>query len=326
MDITSYKKKIFKIKTDDEFNVFALNLFEYQYHHNPIYRKYVDLNHIPIGSINKYQDIPFLPIELFRNNKIITANKASETTFISSGTTSLEKSKHHIGDLEIYRKSLLNCFHFFFGDPGNYVFFCLIPEFEKNPHSSLSFMCSQLIEASNSSKSGFYIKNTQELIIHIKQCQKEKKKFILFGLSFEILDFSEKNNILLNGGIVIETGGNKRKQEHIPQEELHKRLKYRFGLDTICSEYGMAELLSQSYYKNDFFQSPPWKKILIRDKTQPFKIIAPNKRGCINIIDLANIYSCGFIASNDLGYITDNGFKIIGRAQNATQKGCSLMT
>ena len=326
MDTLSYKKKIFEIKTEKDFNSLSLTLFKYQYIHNPIYKQYIDLNGIQVNNINTYHQIPCLPIELFRNKKIITKNKNSETVFISSGTTSNKKSKHYIGDLEIYKRSILSGFDFFFGNPTDYVFFCLIPDFKTNPNSSLSFMSSQLITASKNDKSGFYIGKRKELIKNIKQSQQEKKKFILFGLCFEILEFAKTSNLMLDGGVVIQTGGNKRKQEYIIQEELNEKLKSIFGIDTICSEYGMAELLSQSYYKKDYFKSPPWKKILIRDKTNPMKIIEDNKRGCINVIDLANIHSCGFIATNDLGQINSHGFNIIGRAQNATQKGCSLMT
>jgi len=326
MDIASYTKKIFEIKTEKDFNNLALTLFKYQYIHNPIYKQYISLNGIQVDSIKKYNQIPCLPIELFRNKKIITKKRNSETVFISSGTTSEKKSKHYIGDLNIYEKSILNGFNLFFGDPTDYVFFCLIPDFNENPNSSLAFMCSQLINVSKNGKSGFYLQKRRKLIQNIKQCQQEKKKFILFGLSFEILDFAEKSNLMLDGGIVIQTGGNKRNQRQLIQEELNEKLKSIFCIDNICSEYGMAELLSQSYYQKDRFQSPPWKKILIRDKTNPMRIIGENKRGCINVIDLANIYSCGFIATNDLGQINSDGFNIIGRAQNATQKGCSLMT
>ena len=326
MDIISYKKKIFEIKTEKEFNNLALTLFQYQYFYNPIYKQYIDLNNIQIGHIKTYHQIPCLPIELFRNKKIITKNKKSETIFISSGTTSNQKSKHYIGDLELYKRTILNGFNMFFGNPSDYVFFCLIPDFNKNPHSSLSFMCSELIAISKHRDSGFFLEKKEELINNIKQCQQKKIKFILFGLSFEVLDFAKKSNLTLEGGVVIQTGGTKKKHKHIIREELNEKLKSIFRVDTIYSEYGMAELLSQSYSKKDFFQPPPWKKILIRDKTNPMNIIGENKRGCINVIDLANIHSCGFIATNDLGQINTSGFDIIGRAQNATQKGCSLMT
>jgi len=326
MNIKNYIKNIFKIKNEDEFNKFALSLFHYQYVNNKIYNQYINLIKSDVSNIKDYTHIPFLPIELFRTQKIISTVDTVQNIFISSGTTNNQRSKHHIVSLEIYKTSIFNCFHFFWGNPKEFVFFCLVPDLHNNPHSSLSFMCSELINCSNNSKSGFYLKNKKTLLSNIAECQKKKQKFILFGLGFEILKFANKNNIALNGGVVIETGGTKKNKKRIVREDLHRRLQSLLKVKNIYSEYGMAELLSQSYYmKDDCFQSPPWKKILIRDKTNPFKIIGNNNRGCINIIDLANIYSCGFIATNDLGHLNNSGFNIIGRSQNSVERGCNLM-
>mgnify|MGYP001189352774 CR=1 FL=1 len=326
MDITHYTKKIFEIKTEEEFNDLSLSIFNYQYNNNSIYKKYIDLNNININNITHYLEIPFLPIELFRTQKIILDNTKFDTFFMSSGTTNHEKSRHYISDISIYKKSILKSFELFIGDPKDFVFLCLVPDFKNHPNSSLSFMCNELIKISSDSASGFYLRKDEELSFQIKQCQNKNKRFILLGLSFEILSFAENSNINLNGGHVIQTGGTKKKEQHMIQEDLHNRLQNLFNIEKVYSEYGMAELLSQSYYIDNCFQSPPWKKIIIRDKTNPFKIIQSNKRGCINIIDLANIYSCGFIATNDLGYVNQTGFNILGRSQYATEKGCSLMT
>jgi len=326
MDIKNYTKAIFKIKTEEEFNHLSMMLFKYQYKKNLVYNQYVNLAGYKTNKIKTYRDIPFLPIELFRTQKIITNCKTPETVFFSSGTTNSEKSKHYIHDLKIYRQSILRSFYTFFGNPENYVFLCLTPDLSTHQNSSLAFMALELIQLSHDAKSGFYLNQEKELIFNIKTCQKENKKFILFGLSFEILGFAKKNKLDLKHGLVIQTGGTKKNQQHVTQQELHKNLKFLFNIEEVYSEYGMAELLSQSYYKNKDFQSPPWKKIIIRDKTNPFKILKTKTRGCINVIDLANIHSCGFIATNDMGYLTDNGFNVIGRAQHATQKGCSLMT
>tara|TARA_B100000530_G_scaffold88234_1_gene53635 strand:- start:700 stop:1680 length:981 start_codon:yes stop_codon:yes gene_type:complete len=326
MDIPHYTKKIFEIKTEDEFNNLSLRLFNYQYHNNSIYKQYIDLNNINIANITHYLEIPFLPIELFRTHKIILDNKKIDTFFMSSGTTNYEKSRHYISDISIYKESILKSFKLFVGNPKDFVFFCLVPDFPNHPNSSLSFMCNELIEISGDSSSGFYLRKDRDLSFEIKECQNNNKKFIILGLSFEILSFAENNNINLSGGYVIQTGGTKKKDQHMIQEDLHNKLKNLLKIEKVYSEYGMAELLSQSYYLDNCFQSPPWKKIIIRDKTNPFRIIQSNKRGCINIIDLANIYSCSFIATNDLGHVTETGFNILGRAQYATEKGCSLMT
>ena len=326
MNIQKYIKKIFLINDEDKFNEYALKLFHYQYKENEIYNNYVNLICNSVSSIRTYHEIPFLPIELFRSKKITTKRIKYQTIFHSSGTTKSEKSKHYIVDLDIYKKSIINSFKSSIGNPEEFVFFCLVPDFKKNPNSSLAFMCNELIIKSNYSKSGFYIGNEEEMKKNILNCQKKKEKFILFGLSFEILKFAEKYQINLKNDFVIETGGSKKGNQHITKDELHYKLKCYFKLKKIFSEYGMAELLSQSYYtENSCFISPPWKKILIRDKRNPLKINKNNNRGSINVIDLANLYSCGFIATNDFGYTTKKGFNIIGRNINANARGCNLM-
>lgn len=326
MNIQNYIKNIFNINTDSQFNDVAIQLFTHQYKNNSIYKKYIQLINCNVSQVKYYDQIPFLPIELFRTHKVSTGLHRSEVVFKSSGTTNDQKSSHYVIDLSIYKKSIINCFNLFIGDPKEFVFLCLIPEKNKHPNSSLSFMAYELIKNSNNRNSGFFINKTNELIEQIKKCQSKNQKFILFGLSFEILDFAEKNQISLHNGIVIETGGTKKNNKHLFREELHNQLKAKFKTNNIYSEYGMAELLSQSYYTNqNYFQSPPWKKILLRDKTNPLKIINKNQRGLINIIDLANIYSCGFIATNDFGEVSNNGFNVIGRNHNTIARGCNLM-
>tara|TARA_B100000902_G_scaffold396419_1_gene457357 strand:- start:1042 stop:2019 length:978 start_codon:yes stop_codon:yes gene_type:complete len=321
----NYLKNIFQIQTENQFNELALKLFTHQYKNNPVYSKYIHLLNYNIENIKEYTQIPFLPIEFFKSHKIILRDKKHETIFLSSGTTNNIQSKHYIVDLNIYRQSILNNFQIFFGSPNEFIFFCLTPDYKNYPNSSLSFMSNELIKKSGNNLSGFYLNKEDELLKKISKCQIEKRKFILFGLSFEILNFAEKHKPSLEGGIVIQTGGTKKNNKHLLQEELHLKLKLLFNIDSIYSEYGMAELLSQSYFIKDEFETPPWKKIIIRDKINPIKIEKKNKRGCINIIDLANIHTCAFIATNDFGYLTNNGFNIVGRAQNASERGCNLM-
>lgn len=326
MDINNYIKNIFQIKSLDEFNNYALQLFRYQYNFNVLYREYVNLLGYEISKIKNYQSIPFLPIDFFRNNKVTTNHKKHQAVFFSSGSTNSLRSKHYVFNTDIYIKSIMSSFNFFFKDPKLYAILCMVPSFKKNPNSSLAFMCNEMITKSNNKKSGFYLNNKEKLKSVIKKCEQKKEKYILFGLSFELLQFAKDSNINIECGLVIETGGTKKNQTRIIKEDMHKQLKKYFKSDSINSEYGMAELLSQSYcLDSSMFHSPPWKKILIRDKTNPLKIIPENQRGYINIIDLANIYSCGFIATNDLGYSINGGFDIIGRGQNSTQRGCNLM-
>ena len=325
MNEKKYLQKIFQISNENEFNKYALEAFNYQFKNNIVYKQYINLMGFNYNLIKHYIDIPFMPIELFKTKKIIAGLKKPELFFQSSGTTGTIRSKHYLSDLNVYKKSIINNFNYFFGDPEQYVFLCLVPDFKKNPHSSLAFMCNELIAKSQSTDSGFYIKKKSILSKKINYLEKNKKKFILFGLGFEILEFGLEYNVSLNFGTIIETGGVKRGSQTIIREDLHNRLKKLFKTKNIFSEYGMAELLSQSYFINKKkFQTPPWKKVLIRDKTNPLKIIN-DKRGCVNIIDLANIYSCCFIATNDSGSIHKDGFDILGRSQNSSIRGCNLM-
>lgn len=247
MDIQNYIQNIFKLKNEAEFNDLALKLFDYQYKNNVIYKKYVKLIHPNILQIKHYTEIPFLPIEFFRTKKIISKNKDYQTVFLSSGTTNNNRSKHYIIDLDIYRQSICSAFNFFFTDPDKFIFLCLVPSWEKASSSSLSFMCNELIAKSKNPQSGFFLNRPNELKNIIINCQKNKKKFILFGLSLEILNFAQKNNLSLDGGIIIETGGTKTSERRIIKEELHSQLKSLCNIEYIYSEYGMAELLSQSY-------------------------------------------------------------------------------
>tara|TARA_Y100000766_G_C18875059_1_gene590352 strand:+ start:111 stop:1094 length:984 start_codon:yes stop_codon:yes gene_type:complete len=326
MDINNYIKNIFRIKGPDEFNDHAIQLFKYQYKCNNLYQKYINLLGYDVSKIKHYESIPFLPIDFFRTTKITTSQTNHQAVFFSSGSTNSMKSKHYVLNLEIYKESILSSFKLFFDHPNKFTILCMVPSFKENPNSSLAFMCNELIKKSQNEKSGFYLNKKNRLKNIILSCEKAKQKYILFGLSFELLQFAKESSIALENGIIIETGGTKKNQTRIIKETLHQQLKLHFKSANINSEYGMAELLSQSYcLDNQIFYSPPWKKVLIRDKTNPLKIINDNQRGCINIIDLANIYSCGFIATNDLGYSYNGGFNIIGRNQNSTQRGCNLM-
>ena len=326
MDINNYIKNIFCIKGPEDFNDYAIQLFKYQYKFNNLYQEYVNLLGYDVSKIKNYLSIPFLPIDFFRTTKVSTEQKNHQAVFLSSGSTKSTKSKHYVFNLEIYKHSLISSFNLFFDEPNKFTILCMVPNFSEHPNSSLAYMCNELIKKSQNKNSGFYLNKKRKLKNIILHCEQEKQKYILFGLSFELLKFAKENTMSLQNGIIIETGGTKKHQKHLIKEEMHKQLKLYFKTDNIHSEYGMAELLSQSYCLNSgVFYSPPWKKVLIRDKTNPLKIIKDNQRGCINIIDLANIYSCGFIATNDMGYSNNGGFNVIGRSQNSTQRGCNLM-
>ncbi len=325
MDLKKFKNDIFLIRKDSEFNNLALKLFKYQSKKNKSYKKYIELLNIDPETINSIEKIPFLPIELFKENKILCKDIKYEKIFLSSGTTTKKRSSHYIESIQFYEKSIKKSFEKTFGKINDYTIFCITPSYQKENTSSLVHMCKYLINNSNCPNSGFYYNDYNTLIKKIKTTQKKKKKFILIGLSFAILDLAEKKEINLNNGIVIETGGMKSSKKEISKDELYINLKKKFKIKEIGSEYSMTELLSQSYSSTKGqFIPPPWKKILIREQNNPLKLTTKEMTtGGINIIDLANIHSCAFIATNDLGKKEKNYFYVLGRYNNSSIRGCN---
>ena len=317
--------KIFSCYDKATFEALALELFDYQMENNPIYAPYATL--ILKGKIpaNIYE-IPFLPIKFFKQEQIICQGKGVEEVFLSSGTTG-EQSKHLVADLSLYKKSYLRAFQQFYGDINDYCILALLPSYQEREGSSLIYMLDDLISKSKHEQSGFYLNDYESLSMRLQKLEKEGQKTILFGVSYALLDLAEQFPQKLEHTIIIETGGTKGKRKEMLKEELHQNLKAAFSLDVIHSEYGMSELLSQSYSNGEgIFKSPPWKKVLIRDTNDPLSIIGDNKTGGINIIDLANIYSCPFIATQDLGKTFENGtFTVLGRFDNSDLRGCNLL-
>ncbi len=328
--IYKFKKEIFKINTYEQFQKLAIEIFRFQAKYNPIYSKFIKLLGINPEKITKIRNIPFLPIEFFKTKRIITLHynlpDNKFTIFKSSGTTSMIRSKHYVYDIELYKKSFLQTFENFIGKPQEMVIFALLPSYIERRDSSLVFMVNELIKKSEKG-SGFYLYNYAELKKNILKKLSENKKILLFGVSFALLEMAKKYPTNFNNRVMImETGGMKGKTEEITREELHNELKKAFKVNEIYSEYGMTELLSQSYsLANGIFKSPKWKKVLIRDINDPFYILPENKVGGINIIDLANLYSCSFIATADLGKINSEGFQILGRFDNSDIRGCNLL-
>ncbi len=314
--------RIFNISNETEFEKLALEIYSFQYAHNSVYRTYVDqLNRPAPKSI---QDIPFLPISFFKTHEIITAEKKAEVIFKSSGTGG-ERSRHYVHDLNIYRKSFRSAYKLFFGNPEGHTIIALLPNYIQQGDSSLVFMVDDLIKKSESKHSGFYLNQYDQLKTQIEKLQKTEQQVILIGVSYALLDFAEYKPDLHKVKI-IETGGMKGRRKELTKEELHSTLKEAFNVDTIYSEYGMTELLSQAYITSELtFQTPPWMKVLIRDTNDPFSLINSGRTGGINIIDLANLFSCSFIATQDLGKINDRGFEVIGRFDNSDIRGCNLL-
>lgn len=320
-------KDVFNIKNDEQFNKLSLQVFEYQYNYNELYKNYITKLNTDISKIKHYTQIPFLPIDFFKTHKILSSKNKIETTFRSSGTTGITTSEHHITNLSIYEQSFINAFSIFYGNAKDYIFLALLPSYSERNDSSLIYMVQKLMKISNKKDNGFYLYNHKDLFKKLKDLETKGTKTILIGVSFALLDFFEEYQIPLKNTIVIETGGMKGRKKEIVREELHSIIKKATSLKEIHSEYGMTELLSQSYAKsNNKYFVPPWMKILIRDTNDPFSYLNNGISGGINIIDLANINSCSFIETKDLGKLnTDSSFEVLGRFDNSDVRGCNLM-
>ncbi|TBW30086.1 acyl transferase [Gramella sp. KN1008] len=320
------QEQIFRISNEDEFEGLCMEVFRYQYNNNKVYNQFCALLQRTPDLVNSLAEIPFLPIEFFKNKTIISGNQPSQITFTSSGTTSANTSKHHVTDLRLYEKSFLTAFHNFYGDPREYIFLALLPSYLEREGSSLIYMVDSLIKNSDSPESGFYLHNLHELAEKLRELDKKDKKVFLIGVSFALLDLLEENTFHLKNTIVMETGGMKGRRKEMIRAELHHHLKKGFGIDAIHSEYGMTELLSQAYSKgNGVFECPPWMRILIRDPEDALSFQDEGRTGGINVIDLANINSCSFIATQDLGRKKNKEIEILGRFDNSDIRGCNLL-
>ena len=317
--------KVFDIKSEEDFKKICFEIFKYQVDYNPIYSAYCEII-LKGKNPNKLTDIPFLPISFFKEEQIICHGQKIEEIFLSSGTTG-NQSKHLVSDLSIYKKSFRKSFELFYGDITDYCILSLLPNYREREGSSLIYMVDDFIKNSKHPDSGFYLNDHKKITQTLIELENKNQKTILFGVSYALLDLANKYPQKLFNTIIIETGGTKGNRKEILKEELHESLKSCFKTKTIHSEYGMTELLSQSYSKgNGIFKSPPWKKVLIRDTNDPLSFVDNNITGGINIIDLSNIYSCPYIATQDLGKkYNDDSFSIIGRYDNSDVRGCNLL-
>ncbi len=318
------------MKTEENFRLACLETFHYQYENVEIYRKFVDYLNINPSSINQVSDIPFLPIEMFKNHLVLDKNSVAENYFQSSGTTQMNRSKHYIADFSLYEESIYRSFEQFIGQPEDYIFLGLLPNYSENPHSSLIYMIDFLMRKSGRKENGYYLYNHQDLLDLLNVLK--DRNVLLFGVSFALLDFldfcSVHSHTLQpsNTLTIIETGGMKGRKEEMTKDELLKIFKQGFGTDKIFSEYSMTELLSQAYSLGEnIYKSPNWMRILIRNTEDPFSYVDDGITGAINIIDLANRHSCAFIATQDLGKAKDRTFQVLGRIDHSDIRGCSLL-
>jgi phenylacetate-coenzyme A ligase PaaK-like adenylate-forming protein len=318
---------IFNIKTEQDFRRLALDIFNFQFENNLVYRSFCDLLYIHPSDVKAIEDIPFLPIQFFKSHEVLSARSDVPITFTSSGTTGSITSKHMVTDLDIYKTSFTKGFEQFYGNIDDYVILALLPSYLERKGSSLIYMVDTMIKQSKHTESGFYLNNLKDLKDQLNVLDNQNKKVLLIGVSFALLDLIESYQFNLKNTIVMETGGMKGRRKELIREELHNLLKIGFGVDTIHSEYGMTELLSQGYSQgNGLFNCPGWMRILTRDTEDALSMQSFGKTGGINVIDLANINSCSFIATQDLGRVYKNGsFEIIGRFDHSDIRGCNLM-
>jgi phenylacetate-coenzyme A ligase PaaK-like adenylate-forming protein len=323
---------VFKLNSsqnhEKDFNSLAISIFKHQAIYNEIYKNYLFNLKFNTKSVTHYSQIPFLPIEFFKTQQVI-CNQLTESTicFSSSGTTGQITSKHYVIDTSVYESAFKIGFNLFYGKPSDYCILALLPNYLERSGSSLVYMFNQLITESKHPLSGFYLNNLDDLRQTINYLKSTKQKTILLGVTYALLDLAELDIELNTNFIVMETGGMKGKRKELLKEELHDFLTQKFCVNSIQSEYGMTELLSQAYsYSSGKFNTPPWMKVLIRDIYDPFSYVKNNKTGGVNVIDLANINSCSFIETKDLGRLNaDLSFEILGRIDNSDLRGCNLM-
>jgi hypothetical protein len=321
---------IFSIQTDTDFERCAMEVYNYQREQVPVYKQFVELLGKP--EPKTVADIPFLPIGFFKTHDVIATGLEPQIVFKSSGTTGMQRSRHLVADSSLYERSFDATYRRFIGDPKEQIILALLPNYVEQGESSLVYMVDHLVKATNDALSGFYLGEYAELLRAVEAARTSEKKIVLFGVSYALLDLAEVRPDL-SDVLIIETGGMKGRRKELTKEELHRELKTAFGCDYISSEYGMSELLSQAYSDKDgLFDLPDWMRVRLRDINDPLSEVAPGRTGGVNVIDLANLYSCAFIATQDLGRITDppagkstGRLQLMGRFDQADIRGCNLL-
>jgi phenylacetate-coenzyme A ligase PaaK-like adenylate-forming protein len=324
----SLVEKIFSVNTDTQFSALALDIFRHQVENNKVYGEYVKAIGKKAAEVKRIEDIPFLPVSFFKTHDVVCGKDGKYDTIFTSSTTSGDNpSRHLVRDIEIYKESFRKGFSHFYGDIKDYCVLALLPSYLERSGSSLVFMAEDMVTNSNNKLSGFYIHNYNELAEKLALLEKQGKKVLLLGVTYALLKLAEEYPMHLKHTVIMETGGMKGKRQELPKQEVHQILKKAFGVEHIHSEYGMTELLSQGYSKGDgVFNCPPWMRILVRDMYDPLNVGLKNTSGAINIIDLANINSCSFVATDDVGIVHENGsFEVSGRIDYSDIRGCNLM-
>ncbi|MES2621497.1 MAG: acyl transferase [Bacteroidota bacterium] len=313
--------------TASTFEEISLEVFRFQYDNVEVYRMFCNSLRKNPSNVTSLFNIPFIPVDFFKSHSLIAAGREAQQIFESSRTTNAIPSKHYVADTGLYEKSFQNGFRYFYGDPGDYAILALLPSYLERKNSSLVYMADRLIKLSDETESGFFLNDFKKLADTLFLLKERKQKTLLLGVTFALLDFADQFKIEFPELTVMETGGMKGRREELTRLEIHHQLSEAFNVEKIHSEYGMTELLSQAYSKGDgIFQTPNWMKIITRDIYDPLRLQEENIIGAANVIDLANLYSCSFIATSDLGKISKDGsFEILGRMDNAEIRGCNLM-
>jgi|SRR5215217_2125417 len=326
-NIQDLAQQVFSV-TATGFEKLALNLFRFQYDNNDVYRSYCNVLKINAGAVNSLLQIPFLPISFFKSHNVNCGiNSIAGIYFESSGTTGMQPSRHFVPDITLYEQSFRRIFAQFYGNVQDYCILGLLPSYLERQHSSLVYMVHDLVRESGHPKSGFYLYDFEKLAQTLTDLEATHQNTLLFGVTYALVDFAESHPMPLQYTKIIETGGMKGRKQELLRQEVHEVLKKSFFMHAIHSEYGMTELLSQAYaLKNGLFQTPAWMKVLIREEDDPLSLTAGAATGGINIVDLANMYSCAFIATEDVGRLHANGdFEVLGRLDHAEIRGCSLL-
>jgi len=324
--ICELEDKIFDVQKHG-FEQLALELFQLQASENHLYRSFIQALGIDAGRVSNVASIPFLPVSFFKNHDVTTGSFVPDVVFESSGTTQTGNSRHLVKSADLYRRSFINAFELFYGSPESWCIIGLLPSYLERQNSSLVMMVNDLVNLSKHAESGFYLNEFENLAQVLQKNEASRQKTLLIGVTFALLDFAEQYKFPLKHTTVMETGGMKGRRKEITRVEVHEILKDAWQLNSVHSEYGMTELLSQAYSSGGgLFRCPPWMKIILRDEDDPLTIKLSTTSGLINVIDLANIHSCAFIATDDIGKLyTDGSFEVIGRMDSSDVRGCSLM-
>lgn len=325
-ELETIEKQLFTI-TSDDFNAMALKIFYIQYRNNPVYKQFVDYLSIKPEGVKSIRQIPFMPVEFFKDFEISSGRFEPELIFRSSGTTGTQTSTHFVRKRSLYEQSFLYSFTLFFGPPKDLVILALLPSYLERENSSLVYMANKLIQLTADAESGFYLHDLDRLSQTLSRLKQQQKKTLLIGVTYALLDLAEQYPMPFPGLLLMETGGMKGQRKEMVRSDLHQQLQQAFGLTSVCSEYGMTELLSQAYSKGGGrFLTPPWMKVMMRDMNDPLNYVGEGKTGGLNIIDFANLHSCSFLATKDLGKLhSDGSFEVLGRFDSSDIRGCNLM-